>query len=54
MTVSHLHPESWAFFDFGLAMIIHACGDGAGMVEPFLDFGDIGPIVEGDGGGGGA
>lgn len=35
-------------------MIIHAGGDRTDMVEPFLDFGDISTIVEGDGGGGGA
>ena len=37
-----------------LAPVIDACGSDVGMAEPFLDLGDVGVVVEGVGGGGGA
>ena len=49
-----MNLEGGTVFGAGLAMVIDAGSGDIGVAEPFLDFGDVGFMIEGIGGGGSA
>ena len=47
----NLNPKCGTIFDFASPVVVHPSRHRANMIKPFLDLGDIGAVIEGDGGG---